>query len=75
MWQKICKLVHVIIIFMDEPILCDKQNKLSRTSWQHIIPTHVRDCSDLQVGGTDYTFATLTNVSLTLSLEYQMVET
>ena len=32
---KICKIVHVIRFFMDEPIVCAKQ-KLSRTSWQHI---------------------------------------
>ena len=36
MWQKICNLVHVIRMFLDEPIVCGKWNKLSRTSWQHI---------------------------------------
>ena len=36
MWQKNCNLVHVIRNFLDEPIVCDMQNKLSRTSWQHI---------------------------------------
>ena len=34
--KKNCNLVHVIIMFLDEPMVCGKQKKLSRMSWQHI---------------------------------------
>ena len=37
MWQFFCKPVHVIGMFLDEPIVCGKHNKLSWTSWQHTI--------------------------------------
>ena len=36
LWQHICKVVHVLPMFLDEPVVCRKHNKLSLMSQQHI---------------------------------------
>ena len=36
--EKDCNLLNVIRMFMDKSFVCNNQNKLSQTCWQHIKP-------------------------------------
>ena len=38
---KKCKLVHVVRMFIDKPLVCSNHNKLSQISWQHLKLAHV----------------------------------